>query len=38
MFSSAKPLDKVEVIHKRALRFLNSDYTPPFEILFILLK
>ena len=33
MFSNAKSLDKIESLHKRALRYLYSDHESPYDTL-----
>ena len=35
MFSSAKSLNKVKYLQKRALRYLYSDYEPPYDTLLV---
>ena len=35
IFSTAKPLNKIKSLHKRALRFLYDDYSIPYEGLLV---
>ena len=35
MFSSAKSLNKMESLQKRALRYIHSNYESPYDILLV---